>query len=134
MVAEVPRKKVLIVEDDTLLSSLLSRKLSETYEILYAPTGEAAFDILSKNTPDLILLDIVLPGINGFEVLQRIKADPKTSGIHVVILSNLSQEEDVARGKQLGADQFVVKVSLTLDEIVQMVGTVMQKAAAQGSQ
>ena len=130
MVADVQRKKVLVVEDDTLLSSLLSRKLSETYEILYAPTGEAALDILSKSAPDLILLDVVLPGMDGFEVLRRIKADPKTAGIHVVILSNLSQDEDIAKGKQLGADQYVVKVSLTLDEIVQMVGSVIQKPPA----
>lgn len=130
MTAEAKRKKVLVVEDDTLLSSLLSRKLSETYELLYAPTGEAALDILSKDIPDLVLLDVVLPGMDGFEVLRRIKADPKTAGVHVVILSNLSQDEDIAKGKQLGADQYVVKVSLTLDEIVQMVGSVMQRSSA----
>ena len=130
MTADTQRKKVLVVEDDTLLSSLLSRKLSETYEILYTPTGEAALDILSKDIPNLILLDVVLPGMDGFEVLRRIKADPKTAGVHVVILSNLSQDEDIAKGKQLGADQYVVKVSLTLDEIVQMVGSVIQRPPA----
>lgn len=112
------KKKVLMVEDDLLLSELLAGKLSEKFQLLQAQSGEAALDILRTTIPDLIFLDIRLPGIDGFEVLRRIKEDPKTAGIRVVILSNFGEEEDIKKGKELGADEYVVKVSLLPNEIV----------------
>lgn len=115
------KKKVLMVEDDMLLSELLGGKLSERFDLLQAQSGEAALDILRTTIPDLILLDIRLPGIDGFEFLRRIKADPKTAGIHVVILSNFGEEDDIKKGKDLGAEQYVVKVSLLPNEIVDLV-------------
>jgi DNA-binding response OmpR family regulator len=124
---DMPKKKVLLVEDDTLLSSLLGRKLAQAYDVLYAPTGEAALATLDTETPEVILLDILLPGIDGFEVLRRVKANDKTKGIHVVVLSNLGEEEQMAKGRELGADQYVVKVTLTPDEVVKLVGTIISK-------
>lgn len=118
------QKTVLIVEDDPLLSGLLSTKMSKKFNTLYAATGEAALDILKTAVPDIILLDIILPGIDGFEVLQKIKADPKTAHVPVIILSNLGQDTDVAKGKQLGAEEFVVKVTLLPDEVVNLVEAV----------
>ena len=127
MTDEAPRKKILVVEDDTLLSGLLTTKLSTNYTIEYAPTGEAALKMLAENKPDLVILDISLPGIDGFEVLRRMKADPSTADVHVVILSNVVEEDDMAKGKELGAEEYIVKVSLTLDEVVNLVKSVMEK-------
>jgi DNA-binding response OmpR family regulator len=126
---ETTKQKVLIVEDDTLLSGLLGRKLAQTYEVAYAPTGEAALALLANDKPALVLLDILLPGMDGFEVLRHIKADSKNADVHVVILSNLGEDEQVAKGKELGADRYVVKVSLTLDDVVDLVGSVLRKSA-----
>ncbi len=116
---------VLVVEDDKLLSDLLARKFTaEKFKILYAPTGERALEILKEEKPDLILLDILLPGIDGFEVLRQAKASQMSADIPVIILSNLGQESDIEMGKKLGAVEFLVKVSLTLDEIVEKVRAV----------
>lgn len=116
---------VLVVEDDKLLSDLLARKFTaEKFKILYAPSGEKALEILKESKPDLILLDILLPGIDGFEVLRQVKANEASSMVPVIILSNLGQESDIEMGKKLGAVEFLVKVSLTLDEIVAKVRSV----------
>lgn len=117
---------VLVVEDDKLLSDLLARKFTaEKFKILYAPTGERALEILKeRERPDLILLDILLPGIDGFEVLRQVKSSQESQNIPVIILSNLGQDSDIELGKKLGAAEFLVKVSLTLDEIVAKVRAV----------
>ena len=126
----VPQKSVLIVEDDVLLSGLLGRKLSKKFRLKSVPTGEAAIELLKKESPDLILLDILLPGMDGFEVLRMVKADPKTAAIPVVILSNLGQPQDVERGKKLGAAEFVVKVTLLPDEVVDLIETVSKRSSS----
>ena len=115
---------VLLIEDDQLLSDLLARKFgAEKIPATYAPTGEIALEMLENKRvePDLILLDIRLPGIDGFEVLKKIKANADLSKIPVIILSNFGQPEDVAKGKELGAEEFIVKVTLTLDQIIDIV-------------
>lgn len=116
---------ILVVEDDPLLSDLVSRKFSaEKINMEYAPTGEIALEFIKKDTkPNLILLDIRLPGIDGFEVLRQVKEDPTTKDIPVVIFSNFGEESDIARAKELGANKFIVKVSLSLDEVVNLVRT-----------
>ena len=114
--------RILIVEDDPLLSDLLAQKLhAEKFDLQTARTGEEALEMIGRVKPDLILLDILLPGIDGFEVLRRIKADPSTKDIKVIILSNLGQDTDVARGQELGAEKYIVKVSLSLSEVVSLV-------------
>ena len=121
--------RVLVVEDDKLLSSLVVRKLkSDKFDVLYAPNGEDALVLLEKELPQVILLDILLPGIDGFEVLKRVKANEKLKGIPVVILSNLGQESDIEQGKRLGAIAFLVKASLTLDEIAKEVKRITDTA------
>ncbi len=124
------QQTVLIVEDDQLLSGLLAVKMSKKFNTLAAGTGEAALETLKTTIPDLILLDILLPGIDGFEVLRRMKADAKTANIPVVILSNLGEDTDKAKGKQLGAEEFVVKVTLLPDEVVSLVETVCARHRA----
>jgi len=112
------KKIILIVEDDKLLSDLLLRKLGNSYEVSHATTGEDALKMLKDEKPALVLLDILLPGMDGFEVLRSIKGSPTTKDVPVVILSNLGQESDIKKGKELGAEKFLVKVTLTLDDIV----------------
>ncbi len=111
-------KKILLVEDDSFLSDVLIKKLqNEQCNIVHATTGEMAVELAEKELPNLILLDLVLPGISGFETLEQIKKNDKTKNVRVVILSNLSQQEDIERAKTLGAEAFLVKAISTPTEI-----------------
>lgn len=114
---------ILVVEDDPLLSDLVSRKFTaESIPIEYAPTGELALEMLNKETkPSAVLLDIRLPGIDGFEVLRQIRENPETKTLPVIIFSNFGEDEDVQKAKELGATKFVVKVSMSLDEVIELV-------------
>lgn len=120
---------VLFVEDDPLLSDLVARKFGiEKIGMEYAATGEEALTALAKEKkPDLVLLDIRLPGIDGFEVLEKIKADESTKHIPVVIFSNFGEASDIERAKKLGADKFIVKVSLTLEQVADVVRSLSAK-------
>ncbi len=123
-----PQKEVfvLVVEDDKFLRELLVRKLASAgFDVQNAIEGTAAFAILEKRKPSIILLDLILPEMDGFEILTRIKADPKNADIPVIILSNLGQKEDTDKALKLGAIDFMVKANFTLDEIVTKVRTVL---------
>ncbi len=110
--------KVLVVEDDKLLRDILAMKLAKpSLEIIHALDGEQALKLVTDAKPDIVLLDIILPGINGFEVLEKIKTDAETKGVHVIIISNLGQEEDIRKAKELGAADFIIKANATADEI-----------------
>lgn len=113
-------KRILLVEDDNFLSELLSKKLIENQAtVTRASNGEEAIAIVKANPKfDLILLDLMLPKIGGFEVMEAINADEKTKGSPVIILSNLGQKNDIEKGVSLGAKKFLVKAILSLDEIV----------------
>lgn len=117
-------KKILIVEDDQLLLDLCCKKLQkEGFDIDIAIEGNTALEKIFSNKPDLILLDLVLPGIDGFEILKKIKenSDNTIKKIPVIILSNLGQESDIEKGKKLGATDYLIKASVTMDEIVKKV-------------
>ncbi|MEX0910089.1 MAG: response regulator [Candidatus Paceibacterota bacterium] len=115
-------KKVLAVEDDLFLKELLAGKLSDDeFNVFYASNGDEALNIASTELPDVILLDILLPGMSGYEVLEKLKADESTRNIPVIILSNFGQPEDIAKGKSLGAADFLVKANNSLDAIVSRV-------------
>jgi CheY-like chemotaxis protein len=117
---------VLVIEDDKFLRELLVRKLAgEGFDVENAIDAGAAFTILGQRIPSIILCDLILPGIDGFEILGRIKADPKTANVPVVILSNLGQKEDLDRAMALGAKDFMVKANFTLDEIVTKVRSIV---------
>lgn len=125
---EIPatRPKLLIVEDDKFLRDLASQKLSkENLEVLTAVDGEQGVSVAEANIPDIILLDILLPGIDGFEVLKRLRLNPKLEKTHVAMLSNFGQREDIERAFAAGADHFLVKANFTLDEIVQEVKKIL---------
>ena len=111
--------KILIVEDDPFLSQMYLGKLeSAGFEIDTALDGETALKKLQENAVDLVLLDIVLPKADGFQILQAMKNDNKLKNIKVVLLTNLGQEEDVKKGMDLGADAYIIKAHFTPSEVV----------------
>lgn len=107
---DVDKLKVLIVDDVPLNILLVRKMLSQyTFQIQTASDGQAALDIISSDTPDLVLLDLMMPGVDGFEVIERVRAFEKTKNLPIIILSALNTEADIARGMQLGANDFVNK-------------------------
>jgi len=92
--------------------------LSMGYDVVAAADGESGLTMIKESRPDVVLLDLILPGINGFEVLERAKKDPETANIPVIILSNLGQSEDIEKGLKLGAKDFLVKAHFTPQEII----------------
>jgi len=113
-------KKIMWVEDDKFLSDLISRKLSTQGSVLvHAASGEEAIQKVEKEMPDILLLDVLLPGMSGFDVLQKVKENPATKHIPVLMLSNMGQRSDFEKSDKLGAKKFLVKATVTLDEIVQ---------------
>jgi len=121
-------KKIMWVEDDKFLSDIIARKLStQGCALVHATEGETALKLLEKENPDLILLDILLSGIDGFEILKRIKATPAHKNTPVILLSNLGQKSDVDKGKTLGAARFLIKATVTLDEIIEEIKSVLKE-------
>ena len=112
-------KNILIVEDDKFLRELIVQKLiKEGYDAAEAIDGEEGIKKVKTAKPDLVLLDLILPGIDGFEVLTRMKEDPSLAQIPVIILSNLGQKDDVERGLKLGAVDYLIKAHFTPREII----------------
>jgi DNA-binding response OmpR family regulator len=119
-------KKVVLVEDDKFLTDIISKKLSMTKcTFFHAGDGVQAIDLILKEIPDIIMLDVVLPNMDGFEILRKIKADPKIKHIPVILLSNLGQENDIKKGHDLGADKFLVKATVTPDEIIDEINIIL---------
>lgn len=121
-------KKIMWVEDDKFLSDIIARKLSaQGSALVHASDGETALKLLETESPDVVLLDILLSGIDGYEILKRMKASEKMKHIPVILLSNLGQKSDVEKGKTLGAARFLIKATVTLDEIVEEIKTVLKE-------
>ncbi len=118
--------KILVVEDDKFLRELITQKLvREGYEVREAVDGEDGVKKVEEEKPDIILLDLILPGIDGFEVLAKIKEKPDREDVPVVILSNLGQRDDVERGLKLGAVDFLIKAHFTPGEIIEKVEKIL---------
>lgn len=120
-------KKVLIVEDDEFLRSLTAKRLEKDgYEVAIAVDGESANGIAVENKPDLILLDLLLPGVDGFEVLKKLREDEVTKNTPVIVFSNLGQREDIEKAKGLGANDFLIKANFTLDDVIEKINTILK--------
>jgi DNA-binding response OmpR family regulator len=118
--------KVLLVEDDPFLMSMYAAKFeSERYKVLTADNGLSAVEMAVKEKPDIILLDVLLPKINGFEALKRIRKDKTTTAIPVIILTNLGQMNEVEQGLALGASDYLVKAHFTPTEVMDKIKKVL---------
>ncbi len=121
--------KVLIVEDDKFLLDMYVLKFTEhAFEVLTAFGGQDALKKIAEEVkkPDVVLLDLVMPGLGGFEVLEKIKSENMLPDTLIIILSNLGQKEDIDRGIALGADGYIVKASATPTEVVNRVSAILE--------
>ncbi len=115
-------KTILLVEDEPLLANLLRQRFEkEGLKVVLARDGEEALRALRDVKPDVILLDVILPKISGFELMETLRADPQLEKAPVIIISNLGQEGDMARGEKLGAVQYFVKAKVSIEELVNQV-------------
>ena len=115
-------KKILIIEDDKFLREVIAKKLTtEGYELIEAVNGENGITQAGETKPNLILLDLILPGIDGFGVLTQLKENTGTKEIPIIILSNLSQENEIKRALALGAADFLIKANFTPSEIIKKI-------------
>lgn len=114
--------KVLVAEDDKFLSKAFKDKLErEGFIVIVAIDGEETIKTLIKEKPDILLLDLVMPVKDGFEVLQEMKIDSKIAKIPVIILSNLGQDSDIKRGIELGAVDYLVKADFTISDVTKKI-------------
>lgn len=121
--------KILLVEDDEALREIYSARFTaENFQIITAGDGETALSRAVSEKPDLIILDIMMPKISGFDVLDILRATPETKETKIIIMSALSQQSDVERGKTLGADAYLVKSQSTLTDVVEKVKEVLSRA------
>ncbi len=112
-------KKILFIEDESALQKTIGELLGqEGYEMISALDGEIGLKLAGEQKPDLILLDLILPKINGFDVLKKLKADKETKEIPVIVLTNLEGIEDVERVLSLGATTYLVKTQYEIEEVL----------------
>lgn len=117
---------VLAVDDIPLNLLLVQKMLSRfNFKLRTAPGGQQALDAVAAEKPDLILLDLMMPGIDGFEVIRRLRENPETADIQIVILSALNSNEDVVKGYNMGADEFIMK-PIIMEKLLTCVVTQMQ--------
>lgn len=115
-------KKILLIEDDELIRQMYAAELSNAhFKVTEAATGEEGLKALQQNQYDLLLLDIMLPGTNGLEILKQIKQNPQTKTLKVVLLTNLGQETVIKQGFELGAIGYLIKAAYNPDQIIQEV-------------
>ena len=120
-------KKILVIEDDNFLQGLIARKLSnEDFTVSSAGDNKETFDILAKETPDLILLDLLLPEVDGFEILKKIRESESWKNIPVLVFSNLSGENDIKKAQGLGIEEYMIKSNFTLDELLEKVNKLLK--------
>ena len=112
------KKKILVVEDDPMISSMYKTKFeADGFEVFIADNGASGLELAKKEMPDLIMLDVILPQLDGFAVLEQIKKDQAIKNIPVIMLTNLGTSEDKAKGETMGALDYFVKASLTPAQI-----------------
>ena len=115
-------KKVLIVDDDPFILDMYSLKLRELdFDIETAMDGKVALEKLAKFSPDVVLLDIILPVMDGFEMLMEMKRNKDFGKVKVILLTNLGEKHDIERGRALGADDYIIKAHFTPTEVVEKI-------------
>lgn len=120
--------RILLVEDEDFLRRIFKLRLTtEGYEVTDVDSGEAAWEALKVSVPHLIILDLYLPQMNGFELLQRLKAHAALSQVAVLILSGLGQDADIRKGLELGANEYVIKTKLKPTEFLEKVSRLLKE-------
>jgi len=128
MPKETEGPDVLVIEDDRFIRDIFVQKLkSEGFQVTEAVDGRRALELLTAHAPELILLDLLLPDIDGFEILERIKKEPPLAKVPVIVLSNLGDQESIAHARALGAADYLIKAHYTPEEIVAVIRKVLQK-------
>jgi len=121
------KKKILLIEDDAMISSIYKAKFeADGFEAFAAADGAKGLEMAKKEKPDLVILDVILPGLDGFSVLEEIKRDKATRSIPVIMLTNLGTEDDKAKGKKMGALDYLIKASLTPSQISEKIKEVLK--------
>ena len=112
-------QKIVLVEDDPLLIDIYATKFREAgFQVAVVDRGDAAAGVIEKERPDIVVLDIVLPQKDGWDILRSVKSNPKTKDIKVVMLSNLGQKEEIEKGMALGAAGYLIKAHYTPSQVV----------------
>ncbi len=125
------KEKILIIEDDRFISKMYQLKLSlDGYTVQVAENGKVGLELSKSFLPDIVLLDILMPEMDGFEVLKNLKATANTKDIPVLIMSNLGQEDHIQKGKEMGAVGYIVKTQYTPAKIVEIIKEVLAKKAS----
>lgn len=120
---------VLVIEDDPFYANIYRTKLTkENIDVEVASNGDDALAIARKRKPALVLTDLIMPRKDGFQTLKEFKEDPILKDIKMIVLSNLSQEEDMERVKTLGAEEYLIKANVSLQEVVEKVKNSLRKA------
>ena len=122
-------KKILLVEDDPLLVDIYTTKLRQSgFEVQVVEQGEKALGAMEEGSPNLVLLDIVLPNMEGWDILQQVRGVEKFKDIPIIILSNLGQKEEIEKGLRLGANKYLIKAHYTpsqiAEEVVKLIGDI----------
>lgn len=121
-------KKILIIEDDVILRETLSDYLvKEEFTVVTASNGEEGINLAKKERPNLILLDIILPKKDGFEVIKDLKKDEKTEKIFIVLLTNLESLNDIEKALNLGATTYLIKSDYSLEEVVKKIKDILNQ-------
>lgn len=124
-------KKILIIEDDSFLKNLESSKFThEGFEVIAATNSGEVEAAMALGNPDIILLDLMLPDIDGFELLKKFKEDEATKAIPVIIFSNLSDDAEMKRVLDAGAADFMVKSNFTLSDVIEKINTLLGNTPA----
>jgi CheY-like chemotaxis protein len=119
-------KRILLAEDDRFLRKAAEATLRRHgFDVSTAADGEEALRMVRTGTPDLILLDLIMPKLQGFEVLRMLKQDPATTHIPVMVLSNLGQESDIRQALESGATAYFIKANLSLQDLIKQVDVVL---------
>lgn len=120
--------RVLLVEDDEFLRDICKRKLEiEGFNVSVAVDGNQALKKIEEEKPQIVLLDVILPGLDGFEILKTVKSNPERSNIPIIMLTNLGQTSEIEKGLSLGADEYIVKAHFTVGEIIEKIKEVLKK-------
>lgn len=119
---------ILVVEDDPILKNLLGHSLASTYQTLYASDGNQALELFEQHKPVLVLLDLMLPTMDGFAVLQAIRTrTDELKNVPIIVVSNLGAETDKEKAKSLGANDYLIKAEVAVEEIVEHLERLLPK-------